>query len=220
MTTENENTGDDNKTGAGDDQNQGQKQGTQTPDVAALVKAAVADAIADIKGKLDKAYAARDEALRKVAELEEAERERERERLKAEGKHKEAYESEVAELKARLEAANGKNTELTRDLELRNALAGYQFRNDNARAMAHRDIVGQLVRDENGLWKHKNGTSIEDSVKAYLDSEDNAFLLKQKQNSGSGSGSPKTSTSTPKTLAGLSTSELLKMAKEGKLPKR
>lgn len=189
--------------------------------VQKLVEEKVSEALKDIKAKLDKAYGARDEALKKVAEIEQARKEAEIQRLKDEGKHKELLELQLAEEKSRRETLEKRNLELTRDLELRNTLSSYPFRNDNALEMAYREIVTQLMQNENGIWTHKSGISVKDFVKQFADSEDNSFLLKPKVSNGSGSSSVKGTTKVDnekKSLFSMSQEEVLKLAREGKLP--
>ena len=146
-----QNTNNQNNT---DSNNQNNNTNNQV-DINKLVQDKVDEALKEIKGKLDKAYGARDEALRKVADFENEKKEAELKRLQDEGKHKEAYELQLAEERAKRESVEKKNIELTRDIEVRNALASQPFRNDNASEMAYREIVGQLVRNEQGVWVHK-----------------------------------------------------------------
>jgi hypothetical protein len=173
-----------------------------------------------IKSKLDSAFAQRDEALKKLAEKEAKEREAELKRLEEEGKHKEAYEMRLAEEKAKREAAEKQNIELARDLELRTALGTLPFRNDAASRMAYQELLGQLVRNEQGVWVHKTGISIKDCVKSFQDSEDNSFLFKTKVSTGGNTTTVKTTTSQTeaKSIFELSQDEVLKLAAEGKLP--
>jgi len=190
-------------------------------DVEKLVADRVGEALKDIKNKLDKAYGVRDEALKKLAEIENEKKEAERKRLQEEGKHKEAFEIEAATMKAKIEALEKRNIELTRDIDVRNALSSHPFRNENALEMAYREIVQNLVQDENGNWKHEDGTSIRDFVKAFSEDETNSFLFRQKQSSGAGSSSAKPgSSSASKSLFEMSQEEVLKLAMEGKLPGR
>jgi hypothetical protein len=212
----NVNTEDDNKSSIDENKNQ------EDP-VQKLVKEKVAEALKDIKSKLDNAYGARDDALKKVAELEQAKKEAELQRLKDEGKHKEVLELQLAEEKSKREILERKTIELTRDLELRNVLSSYSFRNDNAQEMAYREIVTQLVQNEQSIWVHKSGVPLRDFVKQFTDDEANSFLLKVKSSSGSGSSSAKpgnTSSDDKKSLFSLSQEEVLKLAREGKLPGR
>lgn len=191
-----------------------------TPDAkAADIQALVDEQLKDIKGKLDKAYGARDAALAKVAEHEQRLREAELARLKEEGKHKEAYEMQLAEEKARREAVEKKNIELTRDIDLRNALSGLTFRNEHAAGMAFRELVQELIRDEKGEWVHKSGIPIREAVQKFAENEENAFLFKQKVNSGSGNSSPSgTPDSGSKPLYKQTQAEVLALARQGKLP--
>lgn len=191
-------------------------------DINSLVEAETAKRLVDIKASLDRAYAARDEALRKAAEYEAKQREEELNRLKEEGKHKEAYELMLAEEKAAREAAENKVTQLTRDLELKQALTAHPFKTSKAEDFAYREIVGDLIKDEKGAWVHKSGKSIKDAVKDFVDDESNAFLLKPQVSSGGGSSTvqpPSTSTKTKKSLFEMPQSEVIKMVQEGKLRK-
>jgi hypothetical protein len=216
-TDQNQNTDDKNKQTPASQPNADDK----TVDVVKLVQEKVDEQLKDIKSKLDKAYGSRDEALKKVAEFEAAKKEAELQRLKEEGKHKEVYEMQLAEEKAKREAAEKRNVELTRDIDVRNALGAQPFRNDNAREMAYREIVGQLVQNEQGVWVHKTGASIADYVAAFADNDTNSFLFKPKASSGSGSSGVNTSntSSDNKSLFAMSQDEVLKMAREGKLRK-
>ena len=191
------------------------------PEIQALVKAAVAEELKEVKAKLDAAYGKRDEALQRVAEFEQKERDAEVARLQEEGKHREAFDLQLAEMKASRDALIKRNIELTRDIDTRNALAGFSFRNEKAAKMAFEEVTGQLVQNEAGEWVHKSGVTVKDFVKAFAENEDNAFLFKQKQNSGNGSQDPKPPQGgKPKSLFEMTQDEVLKMAAEGKLPGR
>ena len=186
-----------------------------------LVKERLLDELKPIKEKLNTAFSQRDEALKKIAEFEKEKRDAEIARLKEEGKHKEAFERQLAEERAAREALEKTNLELSRNNDVRVALNGINFRNDKAVEMAFQEIVGALVRNEQGQWVHKSGISIRDYVKTFVDDEDNSFLFKTKASSGSGSSGPKGTApaSGPKSLFDLSQAEVLKLAAEGKLPK-
>lgn len=188
-------------------------------DIDSIVKAKLDEALKDIKGKLDKAYGARDDALKKIAEIEQKEREAELKRLQDEGKHKEAYEMQLAQERAAREALEKRNVELTRDIEVRNALSTHPFRNENALEMAYKEITGQLVKNENGVWVHTSGANIRDFVKGFAESQDNSFLFKPKVSTGAGSSesSSNPGSSEKKSLFQMSQAEVLKMAREGKL---
>jgi len=194
----------------------------QEVDIETLVAERVAEALKPLKSNLDSAYNARDEALKQLAEKEAREKEQELARLQEEGKHKEAYELQLAEEKARIKVLEENNIKLTRDITVRNALAGLDFRNERANDMAFKEIVEQLIKTENGTWIHKDGTPIENFVKSFADSEDNAFLFKQKVSTGGGIDAINTNKSgtTSGSLFDKSQDEVLKMAAEGKLPGR
>jgi membrane protein involved in colicin uptake len=190
-----------------------------TPDIDALVAQRVDESLKEIKTKLDKAYGARDEALKKAEALEAEKRQAEIARLAEEGKHKEAYEMQLADERAKRETAERRNTELTRDMAVRNALSQHPVKTQRAAEMAFSEIVRELVQDKDGNWVHKTGTSIETAVKSFAENDDNAFLFKQKQSSGGGTTPP--STTTPpagnRSLFSMSQEEVLKLAAEGKL---
>ncbi len=188
-----------------------------------VLDAAVAAALAPMKEKIDKAYSARDEALKTVAEKEQKEKELEIARLNEEGKHKEAYEMQLAQEKAAREVLEKRVTELSRDGEVRNALGAYTFRADSAAKMAFKEVISDLVQNDKGQWvQNKTNLSIEDAVKAFLDDETNSFLLKPKANSGSGNTSTTPNNEPPakKSLFDMSQEEVIKLAAEGKLPRR
>lgn len=189
--------------------------------VQAAIQKAVDDKLKDIKAKLDNAYAARDDAKAKLAELEAAKREAEIKKLKEDGKVQEAYEKQLEDERAARKALENRNRELTRDLEVRSALATLDFRTEKARANAFREIVDDLVQDEKGVWLHKSGSSIQEHVRSFHADADNSYLFKAKINSGGGGGGaqPKPgSGDAPKSLFGLTQAEVMKLAAEGKLP--
>jgi uncharacterized protein len=187
--------------------------------VEKLVAEKLAENLKEMKEKLDKAYSARDEAMKKAAEYEKQQREAEIARLKDEGKHKEAYEKQLAEERAAREALEKRNIELTRDSEVRANLTGLNFRNEKAVDVAFQDIVKQMVRGEDGTWVHRSGVAIRDFVKAYAESEDNSFLFKVKASSGSGSSGPskEKAGSTDGSVFGTPQADLLRKIEEGKL---
>jgi len=186
------------------------------------IQKGIDEALKPLKEKVDKAYSERDEALVKIKEHEERLRKEELERLEAEGKHKEAYEARLRDEEAKRQALEKQNIELTRDIEVKNELSKYEFRNQNARNMAFRDISGDLVRNDKGVWVHKDGDSVENIVKAYVESAENSFLLKPKVSSGSGTEIIETNNSSGgnKSLFDLPQSEVLNMAAKGNLRKR
>jgi hypothetical protein len=186
-----------------------------------LVKERLDEQLKPIKEKLDNAYTARDEALKKAAEFEQKEKEAHKKQLEEEGKYKELYELQLAEERARREALEKRNVELTRDIRVKDALKDYDFRNSIATEMAYKEIVPQLMQDENGTWKHRSGVAIEDYIKSFASDENNSFLFKAKISSGAGTTSSKpsnTASTEGKSLFELSQEEVIKMAMEGKLP--
>lgn len=202
-------------------QDQNKKIDPTNPEIQAMIKSAVADAVKDVKVKLDAAYAKRDEALQKVSEFEQKERDLEIKRLQDAGKEREAFELQLAELKANQETLQKRNLELSRDVDARQALSAFAFRNEKAAKMAFDEVTSQLVQNEKGEWVHKSGVTVKDFVKTFAENEDNAFLFKQKQNSGNGSQNiPPSSNTTKKSLFEMTQDEVLQMAAEGKLPGR
>jgi E3 ubiquitin-protein ligase DOA10 len=175
-----------------------------------------------MKENLDRAYKSRDEALKKIQEFEKKQREEEIKRLQEEGKHREAYEMQLAEERTKREALEKRNIELTRDLEVKTMLSDLDFRNDKARDLAFSEIVKDLVQNQDGKWVHRSGISLNDFIKSFGDNQDNSFLFKQKVSSGSGTTSRiSPSSSTQKSsLFEMSQDEVLKLAREGKLPSR
>ena len=202
-------------------QDQNKKIDPTNPEIQAMIKSAVAEAVKDIKTKLDVAYTKRDEALQKVSEFEQKERDLEIKRLQDAGKDREAFELQLAELKANQETLQKRNLELSRDVDARQALSAFAFRSEKAAKMAFDEVTSQLVQNEKGEWVHKSGVAVKDFVKTFAENEDNAFLFKQKQNSGNGSQNiPPSSNTTKKSLFEMTQDEVLQMAAEGKLPGR
>lgn len=179
----------------------------------------IQEALKPIKEKLDKAYAERDTALKKAAEYEQKEKEAELKRLQEEGKHKEAYELQLAEANAKLDAITKRNIELSRDLEIKSILSGYTFRSDKAADMAYMDVASQLVQSDNGVWVHKSGTDLRTFIKQFSEDENNSFLFKPKVSTGAGqtSSSGTSQSSSNKSIFELSQDEVLKRAAEGNL---
>jgi hypothetical protein len=190
-----------------------------TEDPKDSVEALVEERLAKMKANMDRMASERDEALKMKAEMEASAKEATLARLKEEGKVQEALEMELAEAKAKLEVFAKETTQLKRDGVLNDALAGMEFRNDKSRDMARREIVDQLVQNEEGAWVHSTGSNIRDYVEAYAKSEDNSFLFRVKSNSGAGTGNPAgaPSTDTTKAIGDLSTQEILALAAKGKL---
>jgi Arc/MetJ-type ribon-helix-helix transcriptional regulator len=191
-----------------------------TPEeIQALVQAQVDEQLKEIKSKLDAAYGSRDDAVRKAAQLEEAEKAARLKALEAEGKHKEVAEMKIASLEEKLKIAEQRNIEYTRDAAVRSALGGLEFRNERSQQMAYRDVVEQLVQDKDtGQWVHRTGVAIKDFVSAFAKDDENSFLFKPKVNSGSGGvatgGIPNLNN---KKLLEMTTAEVMALATAGKL---
>ncbi|RLA35639.1 MAG: hypothetical protein DRQ64_10620 [Gammaproteobacteria bacterium] len=187
------------------------------PTMEELVAQQVAEEIKGIKNKLDNAYGARDEAQAKVAEFELAATKAETERLKAEGNHKEAYELELSQEKAKIKALQDDNVKLSRDIEVKNLLNHYEFKSENANEMAYNVLVNNLIKDDNGNWVSKTGKPMTEHVSEFMSSDENSFLLRPKVNSGSQETHHKSSTPDNKSLFELSQDEVIKRVSEGKL---
>lgn len=190
-----------------------------------LVKERVENEIKGIKEKLDKAYGARDEALKKLTEKEEADKAAELKRLQEEGKHREAYELQLAEERRKREVLEQRTVELTRDNEVRGALSGLTFRNENAQEMAYREVVGQLVKNDQGTWVHRSGVSVKDFIKDFAERDTNSFLFKPKPNTGGGGKGPvagdgESNHSKGRNIFEMPQEEVLKLMSEGKLQRR
>lgn len=183
------------------------------------IEAAVQDRLKQMKDNMDRMVRERDEALKKAAEVEQAQKAAEIERLEAEGKLKEALEMKLAEANAKLKVFEEENTKLNRDNVVNTQLATLEFRNERSRQMAQRDIVEQLVQNENGAWVHKSGSSIQEFIDSYSKSEDNSFLFRVKANSGAGTATPsaQSNTTEKKTLSQMSQEEVLALAAKGQL---
>jgi hypothetical protein len=185
--------------------------------------AMVQEQLKPIKGKLDSAFAERDAAQAKADALEKKERDAEIARLTEEGKHKEAFDMQLAEKDAKLAALAKRNTELSRDNEVTAVLSTYQFRGNTAAEMTHGKVLAELVQTDDGKWVHKSGISVRDFMKVFAENEDNAFLFKAKVSSGTGSQatSPTPGTTQKSSIFAMTQEEVLQHISEGKpLPNR
>lgn len=229
MPGENNQTDDNQNSGTNNDGTNNQSQTTNQNDggddmVAKLVAEQVQEALKPIKEKLNNAFRERDELKAKAEELEKKEREANMKRLQEEGKHKEAAELMVAEERSRRETAERRVVELTRDVEVKDALSGLEFRSEAARTMALKEVTGHLISDGKGGWTHKSGISIKDFVKVFSDDDSNSFLFKPRMSSGGGTST--TTNTAPdtsgkgKSLFDLPQSEVLKLAEKGQLRRR
>ncbi len=186
-------------------------------DIKRLVDAEVAKAIKNIKSNLDNAYSERDNALAAVAEAKSEKQKAEIEALEKQGKHSEVMQMKIAEMSAKLETYEQKNTELSRDNAVRSQLNSLNFKSDKAANMAYQDIVGSLKKDATGNWVHENGLSINDAVSSYAKDDNNAFLFSVKANAGSGinPAKPASGNNPVKSIKEMSTDELLANIEKG-----
>jgi hypothetical protein len=186
-------------------------------DIKSLVDAEVAKAIKNIKSNLDNAYSERDNALAAVAEAKSEKQKAEIEALEKQGKHSEVMQMKIAEMSAKLETYEQKNTELSRDNAVRSQLNSLNFKSDKAANMAYQDIVGSLKKDATGNWIHENGLSINDAVSSYAKDDNNAFLFSVKANAGSGinPAKPASGNNPVKSIKEMSTDELLANIEKG-----
>ena len=136
-------------------------------DIKSLVDAEVSKAIKNIKVNLD-------------SEAKSEKQKAEIEALEKQGKHSEVMQMKIAEMSAKLETYEQKNTELSRDNAVRSQLNSLNFKSDKAANMAYQDIVGSLKKDATGNWVHENGLSISDAVSSYSKDDNNAFLFSVK----------------------------------------
>ena len=194
-----------------------EKTKTDKTDIKSLVDAEVSKAIKNIKSNLDNAYSERDNALAAVAEAKSEKQKAEIEALEKQGKHSEVMQMKIAEMSAKLETYEQKNTELSRDNAVRSQLNSLNFKSDKAANMAYQDIVGSLKKDATGNWVHENGLSINDAVSSYSKDDNNAFLFSVKANAGSGinPAKPASGNNPVKSIKEMSTDELLANIEKG-----
>ena len=177
--------------------------------------------LAEVKKLLDNAYKERDAAKAAVKASEKKQRDAELARLKEEGKDLDAANHEIADLTAERDTLREENIKLTRDASVRDAFSGLstEFYSNRSQKLAQDMITESLIKDENGIWKAKNGNSLEDFVKSFSEDEDNKFLFKPKANSGA---KPTTTAKPPGTakkesVFDLSQEEALALARKGQL---
>lgn len=193
---------------------QGEKAERTTQEFEDVVSKMVEERLSKMKSNMDRMSSERDEAVRKAVQLEEAQKEAKMKSLEEEGKHKEVAEMKLAALEERLKIAEERNIRLSRDQAVKDTLSSLDFRNERSYKMAFKDIVENLVQDENGSWVHKTGAGIRDFVSTYAKDEDNEFLFKPKNNSGGGisatQGTP--NTMTKKRFSEMTTQEAIAFA--------
>lgn len=214
-----ENEVNENESNEAQEQGNVQEESVENNNESDPIEQAIQDRLAKMKSNMDRMAKERDEALKKAAEIEQKQKQEKIQRLEEEGKLKEALEMKLAEAEAKLKVFEEENTKLNRDNVVNLLLGSLEFRNERSRQMAYRDIVEQLVQNENGSWVHKSGTSIQEFITSYSKHEDNSFLFRVKANSGAGTESPSGNSKmdTPKSLSQMSQDEVLALAAKGKL---
>lgn len=198
-----------------------QSEGDDATEEEKLAEAVKAQ-LAPMKESMDRMARERDDAKKKLAKIEEQKRLDEIEALKDAGKSEEAFEAQLSDAMAKVEAQAKTIMELTRDQSLKEALGtleGKTFKNQKARDFAFREIVEQLTQDEEGTWVHKTGVSIVEFVKKMSTDEGFDFLFDIPDNSG---GNINNTSSTPnpgsgKKISEMSPAELIQAARNGKL---
>ena len=183
------------------------------------VEREIQDRLLKMKSNMDRMANERDEALKKAAEIENNQKQDQMKRLEEEGKLQEVLEMKLAESQAKLKVSQDENTKLNRDSVVSSTLTMLDFRSERSRQLAYRDIVEQLVQNENGSWVHKSGINIQDFVASYSKDEDNSFLFRVKGNTGAGAGqsSGAPNMDKKKTLSEMSQEEVLGLASKGQL---
>jgi hypothetical protein len=224
MTDENENV---ESSVADENDNSHDHDVPETPDADVTeqkLKKLVAEELKDIKAKLDKAYKERDQARKDQAKLLDENKRAKLEALEKEGKELEALRIRYKEMEERLQEAEGKNDALSRDVSLKGALSKYDFKNTKSSDLAFRDILNNLVKQEDGSWIAVSGQSIDEYVTEYAMAEENDFLFKPKRSSGTGSVGGNLPTKSKEnenvSLFDLPQSKILDMAAKGELKKR
>lgn len=179
------------------------------------------DPLAKVKGHLNKAYGERDAERARADALAAELTKIKADRLAAEGKAVEAAEMRAKDAAERAEKLAQENAVLTRDNKIESALTGLQFASKAARAAATRELASSLVKTPEG-WT-ANGKDVATFVAEWVADPDNQYLFVQKRNSGGGSapgvpaGGP---ANQPVKLMGLTNAEVMRLAREGLLPKK
>jgi len=188
-------------------------------DYADMIEKIVEDRLGKMKSNVDKAYKKAEELARENTRLKENQQAEKRKSLEAEGKHLEVANLKLTEFEEKNKILNERLTSLTRDRELDRYLSGLEFKNEFAKETTFKAIVSELVQDDDETWVHKSGAPIGDYIKAFRKDPEKEFLFKPKDNSGTGTSTNNSSTSTgrPKSLEGISTDEMLRLAEQGKL---
>jgi hypothetical protein len=187
-----------------------------------LLQTMVEDQLSKMKKSMDKMASERDAAIREKARLEEAAREAKVKQLEEDGKIVESLQMKLTAKDEKLNILQERLDRVTRDNLVSASLRGIEFRHQRAADLAEKSIIDQLVKDKDGNWVHRSGASVADFIKAYFTDEENTFLLKPKLNQGtngpdSGGQAVDKKNTRPKTLEGLSSAQLLELARNGAL---
>ena len=142
-------------------------------DVEKIVEERLSKELADIKTKLDKAYASRDEAQEALKKIEKEKNEALKKQLEENGNFKELLEMQKKEYEQKEAQNKQRIVELTRDNAIKDALSAIDFRNEKAAKVAFSEITSQL-NEVDGKWVDKYGKDVREVVKLFVDSDDNA----------------------------------------------
>jgi hypothetical protein len=175
--------------------------------------------LAKMKANMDKMAEKLAKAEKDNADAVTAQKAEKMKRLEDEGKLTELAEMRATEAEAKVKVMQDENTQLKRDGVVNTALNSLDFKNDRSREMVRKDVIDQLAIDEDGNWTHKSGKSITDFVQEYSKDTDNEFLFRAKTNSGGGKSTNNGTSDTDdkKSIAEMTTTEILKLASSGKL---
>jgi len=154
------------------------------PDFHAMVEKMVSEKLAPMKANVEKAYSERDALNAKLAKLQEEAKAAEIQRLTDEGKDGEVLKLKLSELQGKYEAMVEQNTKLSRDQLVVTSIEGLSFKNEHAKRMAMQEIINELVRDNDGQWRHKSGASVKEAIEVYSKDPDKSFLFTPKTSSG------------------------------------
>ena len=184
-----------------------------TPEMQALIDAEVAKRLSEIKGKLDKVYAQRDELQVNLDAAKRAATEKEAEHQTALAKAltdaRNAGDATANELKARVEQLETHNSNLSRDSLIGTTLGGFSFRSGRAAEVARDELAKLLVKGKDG-WATADGRAVDEVAKELFAKEDMAFLMKPAVSTGAGGNqAPNTPSKDSGSLLGKSNEELI-----------
>ena len=185
-----------------------------TPEIQELLDEKLADALKDIKEKLNEAYSARDIALDRLKKAEAEHktflRDHDLELLKAREEGRASGEKTLADTLKRVEALETHNKSLAKANVISTVLTGYSFRNAAAAKIASDMLADKLQQNAEGVWVLPDGKAPADHVKEMLASEEYSFLLKPAVSSGGGTKPGTGAGEHEKSLLDSSNEEILK----------